>query len=272
MLTQGTHRTVFHKGKADMFSPDQIQQLRCTLRTVEETYSELMSACLSLTTQNVKSREYILHGFLRRLGILQRCIQNVYSIYPPERSDMPLREENVDLAINLQSFVVNVFGCIDNLAWVWATERRLTIEAGGSLGPMDISFQRMRLKKTLPPEFREYLDGLREWFKGMGDFRHALAHQIPLYIPPYTVSSADYDKHNELESQKDAAIQQRDFSEYERLDAEQTGLTGFTPMMTYSEGSGIVYFHAQVLADWNTVAEIADRFLARLNFWTASLA
>lgn len=225
-----------------------------------------MTTCLSLITESARSREYILHGFLRRLGILQRCVQNVYSIYPPERSDIPSRNECVDLAINLQSFVFNVFGCIDNLAWVWATERRLTVEAGGALRPMDISLQRKLLRKTLPKDLCQYLDSLKDWFCYMENFRHALAHRVPLYVPPYTVTSSNFDKHNDLEKCKSAAIQQRDFDEYERLDAEQTQLGRFTPAMTHSqsEGSGSVLFHPQVLADWNTVAEIADKVLAQL--------
>jgi hypothetical protein len=255
-----------------VFTPDQIQQLQFDFLTVYQTYYRLMTTCLSLTTKNAKSREYILHGFLRRLGTLQRCVQNIYSIYPPERSDIPSREECVDLAINLQSFVFNVFGCIDNLAWVWATERRLTAEAGGKLGPMDISFQKKRLRKTLPPEFRRYLDDLKNWFCYMEDFRHALAHRIPLYVPPYTVASSNFDEHNNLERGKNAAIQRRDFNEYEHLDAEQTRLGRFAPAMTHSqsEGSAFVYFHRQVLDDWNIVAEIADKFLVQLNSLSTS--
>jgi hypothetical protein len=217
-----------------MFTPNQIQQLRDAYVTVSGTYLRLMYACLSLPTENAKSHEYISQGFVRRLGTLQRCIENVYSIYPPERSDIPSREEWVDLAINLQSFVFNIFGCIDNLAWVWATERQLMTESGGSLRPMDISFQKKLLRKTLPAEFRDYLDSLRDWFRNMEDFRHALAHRIPLYVPPYTVAPADVERHNELEKQKGQAIERRDFNEWERLDAEQTSLGTFTPAMTHS--------------------------------------
>jgi len=241
--------------------------MRYAYVTVEGTYLRLMYACLSLTTKNEKSREYIVHGFLRRLSTLRRCIQNVYSMYPPERTDVPSREECVDLAINLQSFVFNVFGCIDNLAWVWATERELSTKTGEPLKPTDISFNKKILRKTLPAEFRDYMDSLRDWFSSMEDFRHALAHRIPLYIPPYTVAPADVERHNELEHQKGCAMRRQDFEEWERLNREQVKLGRFTPAMTHShvEARGSIAFHAQVLADWNTVAEIADKFLAELN-------
>jgi hypothetical protein len=156
--TQGVHRDE----PLIMFTPDQILQLRYAHLQVGQTYFRIMSSYLSFTTKNAKSREYISHGFLRRLSTLQRCIQNVYSIYPPERSDIPAREECVDLAINLQSFVFNVFGCIDNLAWVWASERQLTTEGGEPLRPTDISFNKKLFRKTLPSDFRDYLDSLKD--------------------------------------------------------------------------------------------------------------
>lgn len=250
-----------------MFTPDQIQQLRYGYLQVEQTYFKLMSTYLSFNTKDPKSREYIVHGFLRRVSTLRRCIQNVYSIYPPDRSDIPSRKECVDLAINLQSLVFNVFGSIDNLAWIWATEEKLTTDAGGSLRPRDISFKKKLLRETLPSGFLDYLDSLKDWFSYMEDFRHALAHRIPLYVPPYTVTPANIEKHDELEKQKNSVMGRGDFEEYERLNSEQVKLGRFTPAMTHShtEAPGSVAFHAQVLADWNTVGELADKFLEQLN-------
>jgi hypothetical protein len=243
-----------------------LQKIQYGFLTVSETYFRLMQSCLALKAQNSQTIEYIRHGFLRRLGTLQRCIQNIYSIYSPDRSDVPSRNECVDLAINLQSFIFNVFGSIDNLAWIWAIEKQLTIDLGGSLRPLDVSFQKKPLRSSLPWEFRQYLEELTTWFAYLENFRHALAHRIPLYIPPYAVPPADFEKHDELERYKGGAMERRDFDEYQRLDAEQMKLATFIPVMrhSYSEGSRAVGFHSQVLADWNTVAEIADKFLAQL--------
>ena len=250
-----------------MFSQREIQKMRYEQLVVSETYFTLMRTCVSLADTYADSREYLLHGFLRRLGTLQRCIQNVYAIYSPERFDIPPHDECLDLAINLQGFVFNVFGCIDNLAWVWVIEKQLITESEDSLRLIDVSFQKRRLKKTLPIRFREYLHGLNQWFEYLESFRHALAHRVPLYVVPYTVSPTDRDRHNELETRKSEAIQRRDYDEYNRLDAEQMTLGRFTPVMTHSQtgSSGIVYFHSQVLADWNTVAEIAHKFFEVLS-------
>lgn len=250
-----------------MYSHEDIQRLRLGRLTVDDMYFRLMMKCLSLLLSNSKAQEYVRHGFLRRLGILQECIHNVYNIYPADRCDLPSRKECLDLTINLQSFVFNAFGCVDNLAWIWVTEKQIKEKKGQGLRAVEVSFQSKTIKQTLPQDFREYLDSLIKWFDYLKEFRHALGHRIPLYIPPYTVTPENIGEHDELERKKAAAIHQRDYAEYHRLDAEQTKLGKFTPAMTHShnESSGLVAFHAQLLADWNTVTEIAEKFFDLLS-------
>lgn len=167
------------------------------------------------------------------------------------------------MTISLQSFVFNVFGCLDDLAWVWAVEKDLRSEDGHPLRPKDIGFNTRSVRRSLPEDIRNYLDTLCEWFGYLDDYRHSLAHRIPLYVPPYTAKPED---HHRLEKQKNEAIERRDFTEYERLDAEQEELGKFLPIMmhSYGEGARPVWFHSQMLADWDTVAEIAKKVLDRL--------
>ena len=102
---------------------NQLAELQDGYYAVNPAYERFLEEYLSLTLANEAAYEYARHGFVRRLGTLKRCIENVYSIYLPERIDRPSRNECLDLAINLQSFIFNVFGCIDNLAWVWVKEK-----------------------------------------------------------------------------------------------------------------------------------------------------
>jgi hypothetical protein len=245
-----------------MFTGEQIELLQKGYGTVGQTYFKLMSKSMSVKCSNAKSHEYVLHGFLRRLGTLQRCIENVYSIYPPNRGDIPSRHECVDLAINLQSFVFNVFGCLDNLAWVWAIEKQVRTGAGKPLRPNDISFQKKLLRETLPADFRDYLTSMEKWFEYIEDYRHALAHRIPLYVVPYTVTPVNEKIYSDLNKKQSAALKRGDYAEYDLLEAEQLKLGKFRPMMAHShdESPGVVYFHGQMLADWNTVAEISEKF------------
>jgi hypothetical protein len=126
-----------------------------------------------------------------------------------------------------------------------------------------VSFQNETVKRTLPSDFQEYLEGLKPWIRGMGGFRHALAHRIPLYVVPYTISPSDEQKYQEIENEMIVALENGDVTRYNQLVREQLGLARFTPAMTHShdEKSGLVNFHYQVIADWNTIIELSDKFL-----------
>jgi hypothetical protein len=65
---------------------------------------------------------------------------------------------------------------------------------------------------------------------------------------------------------KDEAHRQRKYDLWLTFDAEQEALGKFTAwtMHSFSKGAAPVGFHIQVLADWNTVVEMADKFLEEL--------
>ena len=65
-----------------------------------------------------KVREYLLQGACRRLSVLQRCICNVFEIFPPTRETLLSKDELSDIQINLHVSFVNAYGFFDNLAWV----------------------------------------------------------------------------------------------------------------------------------------------------------
>jgi hypothetical protein len=250
------------------YRPSQLAQLQDGYYSVNPAYERLMGEYLSLRLTNEAAYEYAQHGLVRRLGTLKRCIENVYSIYPPERSDKPSRDECLDIAINLQSFMFNVFGCIDNLVWIWVKERQPKDNRGRPLRDQQVGLRSgcTAVRETFSAEFQEYLTSREDWFAYLENYRHALAHRIPLYVAPYTLSPAKLDEHNELERRKNEAHMQRDFNWWWELDAEQEALGKFTPLMTHSfiERAAPVAFHFQVLADWNTVVEMADKFLQEL--------
>lgn len=60
------------------------------------------------------------------------------------------------------------------------------------------------VRKTFSPQFRGYLDAHQAWFKHLADFRHALTHRIPLYIPRYAIVNEK--GYAELQARKDAVI------------------------------------------------------------------
>jgi hypothetical protein len=219
--------------------------------------------------KNARAKEFASHGFTRRLKVMAHCIDNVFQTIPPDRADLPSRDELTGATINIQGFVFNVFGAIDNLAWIWMCEHGQKRRDGApipnryvGLGPDNES-----VRSTLSQDLRDYLKGLDQWFEHLTTLRHALAHRIPLYIPPYVIAKPDEAAYQDYETKMTEAIKQHQFAEYDRLSAEQMKLGRFRPWVQHSfeEGAKPVVFHPQMLADFNTLGELGHKMIKELD-------
>lgn len=119
------------------------------------------------------------------------------------------------------------------------------------------------MRGTLSKDLQDYLAALDAWFCHLANLRHALAHRIPLYIPPYVIEEKDEPAYRQFEEKMADAAKRGDFKEYDRLSAEQLRLGRFRPWIQHSfeEKARPVVFHAQMLADFNTVDELAQKML-----------
>ena len=61
-------------------------------------------------------------------------------------------------------------------------------------------------RESFSAEFQAYLQELDAWFGQLENFRHALAHRIPLYIPPYIIDPKNEQAYRELEAGMNAAL------------------------------------------------------------------
>ncbi len=232
------------------------QQLRMQLRLETRKY------------KSERGREYAFHGFGRRLGLLVGAIDQVFTLLPPERESIPKREEVVNATIAIQSFVFNVVGCLDNLAWIWVYEKDVKDKDGGELDPKSVGLWKThkQVRASLSSSFQEYLNSREAWFESLRDFRDSLAHRIPLYIPPYAVEKSNIDEHDRLEQEANAALQRLNHQEYDRLRGEQRKLGVFRPWMTHSlveQAPGVV-FHFQLLSDFATIDEMGSKIFDEL--------
>jgi hypothetical protein len=128
--------------------------------------------------------EYLDQGACRRFNVIQRAIERVFSIFPPERVQVLEREELPDVQIYLHAFVINIYGVLDNLAWVFILERNIlaTIGARTRVG-LFIPATQVHLPRTV----RDHLQStaVSTWYSSYAkNYRDALAHRIPLYVPP----------------------------------------------------------------------------------------
>ena len=141
-----------------------------------------------------------------------------------------------DATINIQSFVFNVFGAVDNLAWVWMAENGQKRGDGMPIpnGRIGLGPENTAVRRTLSNELQNYLKTLDAWFRPLADLRHALAHRIRLYIPLYVIETKDEAAYRDFEAKMGGAAKMGDFKEYDRLSVEQLRLGRFRPWVQHS--------------------------------------
>jgi hypothetical protein len=220
------------------YTEEALAYMKTERMAVTRAHEQLLNDFASRSYSTPRGREYAIHGFLRRSYTMQRCIDNVFRLLPPEVSSLPEPDNITDAEINLQAFIFNVFGSIDNLAWVVVEERGFVTPAGSRIPDNWIGLMRNNkiVRACLSTEFNDLLQRIEYWFQYLEQFRHAVAHRVPIYVPPYVVYGDDNDRE-------------------------------FRPMMTHSfnEASGLVGFHAQMLDDSAKVEEIARMTLKELD-------
>jgi hypothetical protein len=123
------------------------------------------------------------------------------------------------------------------------------------------------VRRSLPTDLRKHLKTLDPWFDHLENFRHALAHRIPLYIPPCAITKQDLPAYRLLEKQIAKASRRGNHARYEQLRVRQQALTKYQPEMMHSaaDNSRRVIFHPQLLSDFKTVCELGLKMNAALD-------
>lgn len=254
----------------EFFSDDEIAQINDEYWRLNAKYARLLLGYIQFSFCNPRAREFAHHGVARRLKNLVQCIHNVFRAIPPDLNEIPTTEQISNAEINLQSFIFNLFGFFDNIAWIWVYERNIKNAKGVSLKPGQVGLwkQHTEVRNSFSNDFRDCLiqsDGWHEnYLKG---YRHALAHKIPLYIVPYFISPEDEALYRELDESIFQALSCGNSDTFRSFWTEQETLGKFRPIMCHSvyEDPKPIVFHAQMLADFNTIDKIASKFLDELD-------
>jgi hypothetical protein len=244
------------------FTKEYRAELLAKLQTIGPKSDNLLLRFVAYPFVQEKAQEYARHGFARRLQTLRRCIENVFKIISPGVVKLPSKHRLYDAQINIQAAIANTYGCVDNLAWVWVHERRLSSE------PRLVGLRKhnTQVRASLSADLQIYLDLLEGWFAYLADYRHALAHRIPMYIPPGNVRPKDVETYNDLMTRMNEALDSRRLQEYGRLSAQQSKLLVFQPIIGHSlkEMEAPYFFHPQLLVDFLTVEELGEKMLVEL--------
>lgn len=219
------------------FNTARLQDLYAAFALVQPKYVFLIDQFTTRHYQQPRAREFAQHGFSRRLKTITRCIEQVFALIPPDADGEQSAEIRADTEICIQAFVSNVFGTIDNLAWIWTYERQV-VQTNGQPPPrawVGLRPDNAFLRATFSEDFQQFLATLGDWFAYLEDYRDALAHRIPLYIPPLVVTT----NHPNGE---------------------------FRPLIMHSfeEGADPFEFHSQMLTDFSIIDSLGRRILEEL--------
>jgi hypothetical protein len=210
-----------------------------------------------------KAQEYLLHGVGRRVTTIERCLVNVFTAFPPEQTKILPTDAVSDVIINLQAFVFNVYGVFDNVAWVYILEQRRESSIEG--GRRAIGLFDKRTQAHLSPKMLSFLrdQKISSWFSDYSkNFRDALAHRIPLYVPPFVETKEERKRRVALEAEAWAAIKEHRFEDATRLQAKADAIgvacAVFRHSFSDADGKEGLMLHPQMLADSNTILTLLE--------------
>lgn len=174
---------------------------------VDHMHNQLLLKLSSFRSKlaNEKAAEYLMQGVGRRLKIITKSLHNIFRIFPIEKTDLLPRDDLTDLDINLHAFFVNISGILDNLAWVFVYENDLFGNPKeGKIDKHGVGLFNEKTQTHFKPDLNEYLksNSIQSWHaEYVKNYRDALAHRIPLYVPPVALNDEEKEEYILLEKQ-----------------------------------------------------------------------
>ena len=246
----------------DFYKDKDIQNMTLKFYELDEQHRSMVKNLAPLQLSTEKGNEFKNNGFLRRCNILWRCIENIFTTIPPELAMIPSKEQVDDSAIFVQCFIIHVFGACDNLAWILVYEKNILKDSGSPLPPSWVGLRKKNkiVRKHLSDKINNILDHYDNWFNHVDNYRDALAHRIPLYVPEPSMSPDREQEYNDIEGRRLQALLREDLAEEKRLEKEQNSLLFFKPLFThsFSERSPLMVIHPQMLQDFGAVLELGE--------------
>lgn len=248
-----------------MYSADTLKELADKNQQWSSAANDLLIFFMDRNYKTASASEYARHGLSRRIQALLHLTNRVFSLIPPSSEKSPDTDVRHDAEAFVQSFLVNVYGAIDNMARIWCLETDLRNENGAPIADRMIGFgpKNSLVRDSLPKELRDYLVSCNLWFKYLENFRHAVAHRIPIYIPPATLNEKETEDYKRIEDDICKAMRDKDFELCGALMAKQKALGIFKPVMMHSFGENArpVTIHGQMICDIATVTEIGQKLV-----------
>ena len=249
------------------YNEAQLSELLDEVEAIPLRATVLVDQILAHTFGTQKAGEVARHGLARRIDSMSHSNVRAFQEVPPNTDRLRSKKRRIEATVHIQSVSINTYGCFDNLAQIWGSERNVVHTNGKPLPPGRIGFSANRtdVRNSLPDELRSEIAKYDEWFLFLEEFRHSTAHNIPPYIPPFTINPKKVDEYNKLEGEANAAANGRDWARYDMLLRDQRKLGKFQPILALSvHANRTAYFHPQLLADFSTVEDWSIKILHAL--------
>lgn len=257
------------------YSSKQLDEFaKTTQRLLNETAGmRFVLGDLAQRLTNPRARTFALQGISRRLPLIARGARNIFSLYPPDAAELLSLETCDDVAIQFQAFAINMYGLLDNIAWV------CVLESGGALNPLRVGLFKRDVEPYLPNELKDYVDQPTSltWFNEYGKaYRDSTAHRIPPYLPSRAYTTEEGKTYQELDRRAYEALAEAGrayadvtrvlgvMEQYEQLVQKKESLGSNSLVVALSlngdDTTPPVYLHPQVLCDWGLAVELLQVF------------
>lgn len=148
--------------------------------------------------QNSRSKYYFEYGLSRRLLLIEANLRYFLEHIPPQRTEPLDNQTSLNAIIHINSLYVNLYGCIDNLAWTLTYEMNLFPNAVNIEADKDLRSKVALFKDSfltmLPVNFsayKKYITSMKRWFDALSKNRHPSSHRIPLYVVPAILNKTE---------------------------------------------------------------------------------
>jgi len=246
---------------------EKLQVKHYELQTRIRDISAWSLAFLPSAIQSKIANEYLQQGVCRRLKVIGRSCQNIFDIFPPNRQTVLSSDELNDIQINLHAFLINVHGILDNIAWVYIWEFDVK-SLQDARNRKKVSLFNKEIQDLLNVDLKKNLntEDFKSWFREYAKiYRDALAHRIPVYVPPFQITLENGIRFNELNQEINDMFFKAEFdnAKLQELYVAQNKLTEICCLFLHSfneDNKNPIPLHKQLLEDISKIILITDSF------------
>ena len=240
-------------------------------RDILSTYCALVDTQIRLGEYSsyIKSERalcYFVYGLSRRLQMIIENVRFFQETIQQNRKEPLSIDETTKASIHLNSLYVQLYGALDNIAWMFVYEKDIydedNIEQTNRKREVGL-FNRSFLKNIgeinpILNEYREYLKIKKKWYLKMSELRAPSTHRMPLYVIPSVLNNAEGEQYLLFQNLHASEVKKLNFDDAgKHLDQIQS-LGEFSPYFAHDPND-------QPLPIYEVITMDCDNFVQILN-------